>query len=421
MVGRSARADLKVSATTATSTPAKPFTQDQVQGLVRSGLGDETGAKAIEQRGIDFAPVEDFMQSLKAAGASEAFLKALRVAKPPEPASAKKPLNQVQVFTLLVGGVPIHRVTMLVEERGIDFEPTDDYLQQVRLGGGDDELVNALRSARVTTPPAVAPSPKGATDGLNQAKKHIAAGMFDEAAKDLSAALAADELNAEAHFYLGEVFARRKDHERARHEFNVCANLDPQAVTPYMLLASVDMLLLKQKSDNEFRAEAIRCLRQVVRLRLSVRADKYSDEDSLAAITSDADKYLAELFSVTGAWSVRHSISGEWKFAESDGSRGKIVAARTGVITGSIGILQAYGPTPPTLGFMWRNDDLDLEGWYVRIWPSFMRKCNTNVHLSLRESDDGTQLNGTETDMPPEKPQRGCTYTGTYQVQLVRE
>ena len=45
---------------------------------------------------------------------------------PARPASAKKPLNQVQVFALLAGQVPSHRVTMLVQERGIDFEPTDD-------------------------------------------------------------------------------------------------------------------------------------------------------------------------------------------------------------------------------------------------------------------------------------------------------
>ncbi len=62
----------------------KPFTRDQVQGLVRDGLGDESGAKLIEQRGIDFAPTEDFLQSLQAAGASEAFLQTLRAAKPPE-------------------------------------------------------------------------------------------------------------------------------------------------------------------------------------------------------------------------------------------------------------------------------------------------------------------------------------------------
>jgi hypothetical protein len=104
----------------------KPLTQDQVQSLVRSGLGDETGAKAVEQRGIDFAPAEDFLQSLKGAGASEAFLKALRTAKQPEPTNAKKPLTQVQVFALLAGGVPSLRVTLLVQERGINFEPTDD-------------------------------------------------------------------------------------------------------------------------------------------------------------------------------------------------------------------------------------------------------------------------------------------------------
>src|SRR5271157_3214461 len=56
----------------------KPFTQEQVSNMVRDGFGDESGAKLIEQRGIDFAPAEDFYQSIKAAGASEAFLKALR-------------------------------------------------------------------------------------------------------------------------------------------------------------------------------------------------------------------------------------------------------------------------------------------------------------------------------------------------------
>jgi hypothetical protein len=123
----------------------KTFARAHVQGLVRNGFGDESGAKLIEQRGIDFAAAEDFLQSLKDAGASEAFLKALRTAKPFEPASAKKPLNQVQVFALLAGQVPSHRVAMLVNERGIDFEPQQDYLDEVRLGGLAQTL--PLRSA----------------------------------------------------------------------------------------------------------------------------------------------------------------------------------------------------------------------------------------------------------------------------------
>ena len=48
----------------------KPFTQEQVSNMVRAGLGDDSGAKLIEQRGIDFAPTEDFSQTLKAAGLS---------------------------------------------------------------------------------------------------------------------------------------------------------------------------------------------------------------------------------------------------------------------------------------------------------------------------------------------------------------
>jgi hypothetical protein len=35
----------------------KPFTQEQVVSMVRDGFGDESGAKLIEQRGIDFYPV----------------------------------------------------------------------------------------------------------------------------------------------------------------------------------------------------------------------------------------------------------------------------------------------------------------------------------------------------------------------------
>src|ERR1022692_978226 len=75
---RSARADLTVSATAVAVDPAKPFTQEQISNRVRDGFGDDSGAKLIAQRGINFAPSEDFDQTLKAAGASEAFLNALR-------------------------------------------------------------------------------------------------------------------------------------------------------------------------------------------------------------------------------------------------------------------------------------------------------------------------------------------------------
>jgi len=58
----------------------KPFIQEQVSNMVRAGLGDDSGAKLIEQRGIDFAPKEDYIQTLRAADASETFLTVQRKA-----------------------------------------------------------------------------------------------------------------------------------------------------------------------------------------------------------------------------------------------------------------------------------------------------------------------------------------------------
>ena len=40
----------------------KPFTQEQLVSVVRDGFGDESGAKLIEQRGIDFALARDVSQ-----------------------------------------------------------------------------------------------------------------------------------------------------------------------------------------------------------------------------------------------------------------------------------------------------------------------------------------------------------------------
>ena len=210
----------------------KPFTRDQVQGLVRDGLGDESGAKLIEQRGIDFAPAEDFLQSLKAAGASEAFLKALRAAKPPEPASAKKPLNQVQIFALLAGQVTSPRVAMLVKERGIDFEPQQDYLDEVRLGGGDDELITALKSAKVTKPVTVDPALQARQAEVRQ---HAARGaeffrkkQYADAETEYRAALRLDTQNPLLHTALGMTLRYESDLDGAIAELREAVRLDPK-------------------------------------------------------------------------------------------------------------------------------------------------------------------------------------------------
>jgi tetratricopeptide (TPR) repeat protein len=139
----------ETAATAAASTSAKPFTQEQVANMVRDGFGDESGAKLIEQRGIDFAPTEDFLQSLKAAGASEAFLKALRAAKPRADSRAATPLDIFQVYALVIDGVPGPRIAMLIRQRGIAFS------KQVGLGdfrslNASPDILQAIREAKIS-------------------------------------------------------------------------------------------------------------------------------------------------------------------------------------------------------------------------------------------------------------------------------
>ena len=197
----------------------KPFTQEQISNMVRDGFGDDSGAKLVEQRGIDFTPAEEFLQSLQAAGASAAFLQALRAANSHEPVSAKTPLNQVQIVALLAGGVPILRVAMLVKDRGIDFSVSDDYLQDVLRVGGDAGLVAALKNASVTKP-ATAVDPEAA----------------------------ARQADIRQHIARGAVLARKADYALAEQEYREALQLDPQNADLYVSLAYV--LIPQQKWDD---------------------------------------------------------------------------------------------------------------------------------------------------------------------------
>jgi Flp pilus assembly protein TadD len=120
----------------------------------------------------------------------------------------------VQVFALLVGQVPSHRVTMLVQERGIDFEPTDDYLQEVRLGCGEDELINALKSAKVTRPVTVDPAAQARQAEIRQ---HLARGaeflhkrQYAQAEQECRAALLLDSQNADLYGSLAYILSMQE-------------------------------------------------------------------------------------------------------------------------------------------------------------------------------------------------------------------
>ena len=118
----------------------KPIGKNQIIALVKAGMDSEELAKTVQERGIDFELSDDYLQALRQAGAQDVLIKALRTVKP-------KPLGQEQVLQLVAGGVPSQRAATLVKQRGIDFMPEEEYLETLRVAGAEEGLLAALRAA----------------------------------------------------------------------------------------------------------------------------------------------------------------------------------------------------------------------------------------------------------------------------------
>jgi tetratricopeptide (TPR) repeat protein len=171
----------------------KPLTKDQVMGLVRNRLGDESGAKVVEQRGIDFEPTDDFLSSLREAGAGDVFLKAVREAKQPaknQPA-ASGPLDIYEITAMLLEGAPSQRLADLVRQRGITFLPSGELLQQLKDMGAEPALLDAIRNS----PASAMYFPPSARFGT--VRKHAAA-----AEQDCRARLSREPANVSARLLL---------------------------------------------------------------------------------------------------------------------------------------------------------------------------------------------------------------------------
>ena len=123
-----------------TTAEKKPLTKSQVYDLVASGLESQRIVNAVEQRGIDFTPSEGYLEALAKKGANQALLDALRAATP-------TPLSKSDLVHLLAAGKTSQSVQAMVERRRIDFRPTDEDLDTLRIAGATEGLLKAVREA----------------------------------------------------------------------------------------------------------------------------------------------------------------------------------------------------------------------------------------------------------------------------------
>jgi tetratricopeptide (TPR) repeat protein len=186
---------------------------------------------------------------------------------------ASKPLGQSQILELVRNFVPSARLARLVRERGIDFEPSEAFLRELKRAGAEEVLLRALRAARpVAARPAdragpaaarkpkpergsVTPSPtdrplngadadylphwdrgdgRSAPPSLNAASAHLALGdqlsgqgKMNEALAEYRRAVQIEPDNVEAHRQLSRLLFQKGDLTAAVGESREVARLAP--------------------------------------------------------------------------------------------------------------------------------------------------------------------------------------------------
>jgi len=215
--------------------------------------------------------------------------------------TAPKPLDKVQVLALLAGGVSSQRVAMLVEQRGIDFEPTDDYFRSLGVAGAEETLHKALRAAKPVNLPTI--------DAAKEAKRteleeHLRQGvelsqrkMYKEAEEEYRAAIKLDPPNASLHTALGAALFYQKKTDGALATYREAvrlAQVDPERDDSSEALVRIQLASFLALTGNIEASVAE--FRQLVRLKPSDRlgALAHAEYGSLLLQRGDIDPAIAE-------------------------------------------------------------------------------------------------------------------------------
>ncbi len=276
----------------------KPLTKDQVLGLVKNQLGDETGAAAIRKRGVDFQPTEDFLEALRNAGATAVFIEALRKAAPP-PAETTKPeksLDIFAVFDLLLNQVSGNRVAQLVKERGLIDPASPDEIGALKDLGASDEVVDAVRRA----PTAHVED----WEKYNEIYAKVVVRHARLAEADYRARLQHDPRNRSLMFVLAYALDSQGKHDEAATLCRKWASRYPDDWLAYKTLGIVLVSPRPYVGDLLYNAQSVSALQKTVRLNPNDAEshwyfggeleDKVDEQDQDNKTVAEQDRNVAE-------------------------------------------------------------------------------------------------------------------------------
>jgi sulfatase modifying factor 1 len=216
------------------------------------------------------------------------------------PQATKKPLTKDEVISLVKGSVPSARVADLVRERGIDFEPTEDYFHALRSAGAEQVLIDALRATSANKPPS--------QDAAAQAKQRIkgASALMDTGDIDGAIALYQEAIrispgDSEAHCLLGVALGKKQDWQGDISEQRVAILLNPDdAAAKAELVAALHAATAAETS--------------VVLVKSQPNAEVYLDNEFKGRTGSEGQLKIDEL--KPGAHALRVSMPGKKAFEQ---------------------------------------------------------------------------------------------------------
>ncbi len=152
----------------------------------------------------------------------------VRAAQAPSQTVAR-PLHRDQILKLVQNYVPSARLAELVKQRGIDFQPSVDYLATLQKAGAEPMLLEALRAASpakpeatdasLAQPLAVQKEPRGPHDHLEAGRLLLAQNKLADALTEFREALRLQPDSAEIHEALSAALFQKGDLDGAIAEY----------------------------------------------------------------------------------------------------------------------------------------------------------------------------------------------------------
>lgn len=141
-------------------------------------------------------------------------------------AASPRPLTKSELLALVSGGIIPDNVVMEIRADGLAFVPDDELGSLLSAAGADPKILDAVKSARTSSPVKDTPEQKQLLAALSRAGSQIKANQLDEATATLSASLPNGAGKNELGFVAGMVLINEERFDEAGQLYSEIAARD---------------------------------------------------------------------------------------------------------------------------------------------------------------------------------------------------